>query len=457
MAKCSRLTLGRGAADHRAEQGTKGAVANDIAPNRSATPDRFPRLPRQSGGALRTAAIVATLALVAGAFGWAAAGGLFDPSARPGSSPASHGGGGGGPGATPTAPVPPPTPTPRPPIGGTELYGYLPYWQMSDRMTTYLARVPVSTLALFSVSPASNGGVKTKDIGYRRITGERGRRLIADAHARGQRVELVFTSFGAALNTRLFTYDDAGQARRDRAVADLVALAQDLGVDGINVDVEQVKGDITLGYAAFIGALRDGLGTLGGHATLTVATTANHAGAELARVALIGGADRVFLMGYEYHWSGSGPGASAPIQNRDPGLDLMRSIADYVETGVARDRILLGLPLYGMTWHLVGPGRAFSVTGRGRVWIPANHAALLTSRDFVPTLDPQELAEYFIAQDGDAWAATYYDSPRTLKAKLELARSQGLAGSGFWALGYEYGLSGYVDLMAAFRAGEIGG
>ena len=50
---------------------------------------------------------------------------------------------------------------------------------------------------------------------------------------------------------------------------------------------------------------------------------------------------------------------------------------------------------------------------------------------------------------------TYYDSPATLRAKLALARDQGLAGGGFWAIGYERGLPGYVKLMQDFRAGNV--
>ena len=46
------------------------------------------------------------------------------------------------------------------------------------------------------------------------------------------------------------------------------------------------------------------------------------------------------------------------------------------------------------------------------------------------------------------------DSPETLATKLALAHERGLAGSGFWAIGYERGLPGYTDLMDAFRAGD---
>ena len=46
------------------------------------------------------------------------------------------------------------------------------------------------------------------------------------------------------------------------------------------------------------------------------------------------------------------------------------------------------------------------------------------------------------------------DSPETLAPKMALANERGLAGSGFWAIGYERGLPGYRDLMERFVAGE---
>src|SRR5262249_21190487 len=100
--------------------------------------------------------------------------------------------------------TPAPTPTPRPGEGGTELYGYLPYWQMNDSMAAYLPNLPLSTLALFSVSARRTGAINTGDVGYKRITGGLGRRIIADAHARHARVDLVFTSFGPTRNGAFF-------------------------------------------------------------------------------------------------------------------------------------------------------------------------------------------------------------------------------------------------------------
>ena len=94
-------------------------------------------------------------------------------------------------------------------------------------------------------------------------------------------------------------------------------------------------------------------------------------------------------------------------------------------------------------------------------------AVRLHHRDGVPILahlDPLEVSEYLsqvvlpTATDpaaGLTWRAIFYDSPRTLRSKLGLARAAGYAGGGFWALGYERGLPGYAALMADFVGGRV--
>jgi Glycosyl hydrolases family 18 len=395
-------------------------------------------------------------------------------------------GGSGGPEGD-ASPTPAPTPTLRPETGGTELYGFLPYWQMSATMATYLDSVPLSTLALFSVSPRRNGALDTRDLGYRRITGDLGRRLISDAHARRTRVDLVFTSFGEQRNGILFgrlpvpsgpspstspgtspaptsgglstegpTPSQAvALAPWHRTVDELVALAVSLGVDGLNVDVELLNELDRYEYGAFLSALRTVLVAAVPGARLSVATEAGLRGTGNAVEAAAAGVDRVFLMGYDYHWSGSQPGASSPVDRADGLYTLRWSIEQYVQAGVPRDRIVLGLPLYGMTWRTLWPGRTAPVLGSGSTWIPNRHLDVLLAPSFQPGRDPLEIAEFFVRPDGDAWRMTFYDSPATLREKLALARDQGLAGGGFWAIGYERGLPGYLELMRDFRAGKV--
>ena len=57
--------------------------------------------------------------------------------------------------------------------------------------------------------------------------------------------------------------------------------------------------------------------------------------------------------------------------------------------------------------------------------------------------------------DGDAFQAIYYDTPQSLTPKLVLADDRGLAGAGFWALGYDRGQPAYGDLIGQFRQGKL--
>jgi hypothetical protein len=356
-----------------------------------------------------------------------------------------------------------------PTIPGHELYGYLPYWEMDDGIDVHLRDVPLTTLALFSVTHTSRGALNTTPAGYRAITGDLGRQLIEEAHDRRTRVEIVYTSFGSRRNTRLF--EDV--ERQDAVIESLVDLLDETGADGINVDVEVLDPTLVPAYGLFIERLRTAALARNNDATVSVATGAGPTGAAMAKVAAVAGADRIFLMGYDYRVASSSPGASAPLDRSDGGLRSLRWSLDLYETlAVPTDRLLLGLPLYGLTWPVAGPVIGAPETGRGDHWIPAQHRDILRDDAIEPMRDDVEQVEvYMQASDGSwgaptpgasvppndldrTWTAIYVDSPATLASKLTLANDRGLAGGGFWAIGYERGLAGYRQLMDAFTAGE---
>jgi spore germination protein YaaH len=339
------------------------------------------------------------------------------------------------------------------PIPGHEVYGFVPYWEMDDGIAAHLDGTDLTTLALFSVTHKKSGALATIERGYRKITGELGRRLIREAHERKVRVELVYTSFGTGKNAALF----ASETVQDTAIAGLVALAADLGVDGINVDIEQLDpGDIPA-YGGFVARLRAALTATLPKAQVSVATGANLRGTAMALAASTAGADRIFLMGYDYHTAGSEPGASAPLGRTDGSeKSLPWSLDLYRGAGVPVDRTILGLPLYGMSWPVAGPEAGAPSDGRGAVWIPRRNLDLLGDPATTPIYDPVEGVEVLTIADGDGWQAIYFDSPASLTPKLALADARGLAGAGFWAVGYDRGLPDYARLIATFRAGEIG-
>ncbi len=374
-------------------------------------------------------------------------------------------------GPTSGGPAQPATPLPTVrPVPGHEVYGFVPYWEMDDTIAAHVATTFLTTLGLFSVTNARDGSIDTSQNGYRRITGAVGAQLIRDARQRGVRTELVFTSFGTDRNALLFE----DPALQDATIRSLVGLVTRLGVDGVNVDVESLPPTLVPAYGAFVGRLRNAVEAANPDGQVSVATAANTLGAVMALAAADAGADRIFLMGYDYHSAGSGPGASAPLARRDGSAkNLAWSLDLYADLGVPVDRTLLGLPLYGMAWPVLVPEVGAPRTGRGAPWIPRQHLDVLADPSIVPLRDDIEVVEvYLIGSDGSlgaptpaaqvspgladrrTWQAVYIDSPATLAPKLSLANERGLAGAGLWAIGYERGLPAFTDLIARFGAGQ---
>jgi len=374
------------------------------------------------------------------------------------------------PDATIPSPSAPPTPVPTP---GHELYGFVPYWEMDDTIAAHVAATPLTTVALFSVTTTSTGAIDESKPGARLITGATGAALIGAAHKAGTRVDLVFSSFGAAKNRAFF----GKVAVQDLAIASLVGLVGSLGMDGVNLDVEGIDAAQVPAYADFAGRLRTALVKADPGDRLTVSTGAGPTGALMASTALTAGADRVFLMGYDYRTASSTPGATSPLARTDGGRTLPWSLDTYAAAGVPVTRLLLGLPLYGVRWPVAGAVLGAPSTGDGVVWVMRKHVDVLGNPSIVPVVDGLEGVDvYFFASDGSlgapsfdpsaspnpsatpsnvTWTAAYVDSTDTLARKLGLAESRGLAGAGFWAIGYERGLPAYTDLMRRFVGGQV--
>ena len=355
-----------------------------------------------------------------------------------------------------------------PPAPGHEVFGYVPYWEMDEGIAGHVADIRLTTLALFSVTHLKDGSLDTGQTGYKRITGDLGTRLIRQAHDRGVAVQLVYSSFGTRKNQRLL----ASEKAQAKVIDALVALAVKLDLDGINVDIEQLDVDLVPAYGAFVGRLRTSLRVERPDGQVSVATAAGRTGAAMALAASASGADRIFLMGYDYHYAGSDVGASAPLDRRDGAeQDLAWSLDLYAAIGVPVERTVLGLPLYGMRWRVIGPWLGAMREGNGAIWVPADNPRFLADPPAPPELDPIEIVEFYavpppvgassgpsasVARAGgpSGWQAIYVDSPETLAPKLALANERGLAGAGFWAIGYTRGMPGYTDLIARFAAGR---
>ncbi len=375
--------------------------------------------------------------------------------------------------STTTSPSLGPSPTPRiqplpslEPVAGIttpgpalakEVVAYVPYWvAASGTMPWDPATEPwirdgrLTDVVLFSIGLRRNGSLRLDEPGARVILGPTGTAIIREAHARGIRVLVSFTSFGRERNAALF----ADQAAMDRFVAEAAQLVEARGLDGADLDVEQLDGEWFRSYGRLVASLADALRARDPGARITVATNGAGSGARMARRAFRGGADRAFLMGYAYRGPTSRiTGTIAPLERADGGLDLRDSLELYRARGVPLDQVIVGLPAYGMTWATVGPEshaqRApASISARGAVTLFRNVGVGLPAGPVIADVDAGESSARLAWYDPErgSWFQTYYDTPVTLRAKYLLAHEVGLAGVGMWTLGYDAGLSGYAEL-----------
>lgn len=328
-----------------------------------------------------------------------------------------------------------------------EVYAYLPYWQLNAETEAYLQYDLLTDIALFSVGLTSTGSIDTGATGFTTVTGSRAAAIVSKAHAAGVRVDLTLTSFGLEKNAAFFTNPTA----QATAITALTGLVNQMGLDGVNVDVELLSGTYFPAYGAFVGQLRAALRAANPAARVSVATNGNTSGANMAVAALANGADRVFIMGYSYRTNGSSPaGSVAPIVRTDAGLSLSWTADTYAAKGVPANRIVLGLPYFGITWPTTSGALNATTTGSGSTFLPGRDLAGVPAGT-VFNYDTTEQTAWFAIQNPTtkAWSQTYFDTERSLRAKYAFAGGRGYAGVGIWTLGYDRGAPGYWQAIAS--------
>ena len=136
-------------------------------------------------------------------------------------------------------------------------------------------------------------------------------------------------------------------------------------------------------------------------------------------------------MGYDYRTGASAPGATSPLARRDGDeKDLPWSLDLYPALGVPSDRLLLGLPLYGVTWPVAGPVIGAPATGRGAAWILRKHADLLLDPSVTPLRDELEAVEVYLAgSDGSTGPPSIAPSPARSAGACSCRRRRPLAAS----------------------------
>jgi len=252
--------------------------------------------------------------------------------------------------------------------------------------------------------------------------------LMAEARDRGLPVQgLLHNWSGDNFSPEIARAVVSDPVVRDRTIANVIAVARQQGLSGINVDLERIPPDQRENYTAFVRLLYNAAKAEGLQLTLSVPgktyddTTSIWEGAFDYR-ALGAYADYVAVMAYDEHLPGlpAGPVAS---------YGWVRQVAQYAASQIPPHKVLLGLGAYGYEWiQGTTQGRALSASGA---------MALAEEYGAAVQWDAEAQVPYFTYVRDGVPRIVYYEDARSTAVKLSLVRDYGLGGVAIWRLGLE--------------------
>jgi spore germination protein YaaH len=332
-----------------------------------------------------------------------------------------------------------------------QVFGYLPYWRLDSTTAGQLQYELLSTIGLFGIGIKNSGDLDTAWVGYREYVGADAAAVTNAAHAAGVRVVPTFQLFDSGSLPKLTAFLGS-TAAQDRFIDQAIALMKRRLADGASLDFEPMPREHTAAYLAFVKTFASRMRAAIPGAILVDATSAGAPWELIKGLAPI--VDHMFVMTYNYRWSGSKvTGAVAPLNHASRNVDI--HITRFLANAPA-SKVIMGVPYYGYDWPVtssapnatvqVGPdahGGINSVTYKGARDFLAEHP------DVKRQYDALEGSAFYSYRSGDTWRQVYYDDEVSIAAKYDYAMTKALAGVGIWALGYD---RGYPQLWNVLRS-----
>ena len=247
---------------------------------------------------------------------------------------------------------------------------------------------------------------------------------------------LVNNQFNADMTTKFLQDDNAQRKFIDTVVNRSAAL----GVNGINLDFESMKGSDRDKFTQFVRKLAEAA-----HAKkLTVSidlprgsVSWNHLTA-IDHAALAGIVDHIVIMAYDQYYSGSTePGSVSGLGWAEQGIQ------EFLSYGIPRDKLIFGIPFYIRQWKLDAQGK---LVGNNAIYTNAV-SDLLAAVPFTKTWD-ERFGQYRIEYKKDGFTYVFWlEDEDTVKARIALAKKYSLAGVAAWRLGQEP--ASFWDTLAA--------
>ena len=279
----------------------------------------------------------------------------------------------------------------------------------------------IHQLGVFEI-PIQNNGT---------LLGQPSRQLIKETHAMGIKVILAVSNLTAQghFSTALMEH-----LVRDQEFANLVwqnikNMLVEYQFDGVNLDLEKAAPADRLLFSKLIKDWSARFKWANFIVTMDVPAKTTSDPLDEWKGAFdykaIGQAvDEVIIMTYEEHWAVSEPGSVASIP-------WVTQVLNYALANIPAQKVYMGIPMYGYDWPEKGKGK-------GRV-IGYQRATELAQRHGAPLQwDAWQHSTYFRYEAMGVRHIVYFEDPRSLRGKLDLALQMGIRGVALWEMNLSY-------------------
>ncbi|MGC4376776.1 LysM peptidoglycan-binding domain-containing protein [Fictibacillus sp. Mic-4] len=273
--------------------------------------------------------------------------------------------------------------------------------------------------------------------------------IIAAAHSQKVASIMVVSNFEkGAFSTELAHAILSSSSLQETLLTNILNTMRSKNYRGVNFDIEYVDPKDREAYNQFLRRAVAKLRPLGYSVSTAVPpkyssaqTGALYEGQDYAAQGKI--VDFIVIMTYDWGWFG---GRAMPIAP----LNEVKKVLDYAVTVIPRNKIMMGVSLYGRDWTLPFVQGTFADTISGAEAV--NRAAR-----FGASIQYNEKAEspfftYYdhLGKKHEVW----FEDARSVKAKYEVAKQYNLRGVAYWVLGLPFTQNWYV-LQEAIKPKKV--
>ena len=315
-----------------------------------------------------------------------------------------------------------------------EIVGFLPYWLLTQADKDYSRYI--TTLTYFGLALNSDGTVQKltnpqeEEPGWAKLK-------TYSVTSKYKNSLLVISGDDSVISAMIS--DPVTSAKN--LVGDIAPIMKEKGFTDLNLDIESfmtASESARTNFTTFVRTVKQTIGTTVTLDLIPIALVKSDIYDARALGAIV---DRVVLMTYDYHYTGSfTSGANAPIGGAGTTLeyDTQTAVKEALKV-IPANKILLGIPLYGYEWETLRsasesatiPGGSSTASSKRVADIIANCATCSAA------LDPVAREPYLIYPENDYFNQIYFENEASVGEKIAMAQKYHLGGVALWALGYE--------------------